>query len=65
MAIKLVCTLPFHGYAKGQQLTDQHLVAALLDARDVHFVKVETPDAPDGPAPAAEPEPMAAEHSGE
>ena len=51
MAIKLVCTLPFHGYAKGQEVTDPHLVAALLDARDAHFVRVETPDEPQDAAP--------------
>ncbi len=57
MAIKLVCTIPFHGYAKGQEVTDLHLAAELLDARDAHFVKVEAPDepAPDEPAPAPKP----------
>ena len=51
MAIKLVCTIPFHGYSAGQEVTDPHLVAELLDARDAHFVKVEAPDEP-APAPA-------------
>ena len=62
MAIKLVCVLPFHGYAKGQEVTDPHLVDALIEARDAHFVKVSAPD-------VAPPEPVelapAAEHAGE
>ena len=52
MAIKLVCVLPFHGFAKGQEVTDPHLVEALLEARDAHFVKVAAPDVPEPIAPA-------------
>ena len=56
MAVKLVCTLPFHSYVKGQEVTDPHLVEALLAARDAHFVRVETPDTapPAAPAPAVD-----------
>ena len=40
MAFKLVCTLPFHGYAKGQEITDQAEVERLSADREHHFVRV-------------------------
>ena len=55
MAFKLVCTLPFHGYAKGQEITDPDEVAKLLDDREHHFVRVNY----EPPAPAGEPSPPA------
>ena len=51
MAFKLVCTQPFHGYKKGQEVTDQDEVARLLNDREHHFVRVHY----DPPAPASEP----------
>ena len=53
MAIALVCTLPFHGYAVGQIVSDPHLAADLLKSRDRHFVKITVAD----PEPQAAPEP--------
>lgn len=46
MAIKLVTTLPFHGYAKGQEITDPEEVARLQEDREHHFVRVFVPDEP-------------------
>lgn len=40
MAFKLICVHPFHGYAKGQEITDQAEVARLMQDRDHHFVRV-------------------------
>ena len=56
MAIKLVTTLPFHGYAKGQEITDPEEVARLQEDREHHFVRVFVPDEPK-PAPAPSPAP--------
>lgn len=48
MAFKLVCTLPFHGYVKGQEVTDPVEVAKLMDDREHHFVRVNyEPPAPE------------------
>ena len=43
MAYKLVCVHPFHGYDKGQEITDANEVARLLVDREHHFVKVVAP----------------------
>jgi hypothetical protein len=51
--IELVCVLPFHGYAKGQRVTDPHLVADLLKGRDHHFVKVAGGSVAGEPAPSS------------
>ncbi len=37
--IKLVCTIPFRGYQRGQEVTNPVLVAELLRTHDRHFVK--------------------------
>ena len=52
MAYKLVCTIPFHGFNKGDQVTDPAEVEKHLAKRDHHFVKVWVPDAEPAPAPA-------------
>jgi hypothetical protein len=54
MAYKLICVHPFQGVAKGQEITDPHLVAFYMADRDHHFVRVFIPD-PVEEAPAAEP----------
>ena len=43
MAFKLVCTHPFHGYEKGQEVTDHDEVARLSEDREHHFVRVAAP----------------------
>lgn len=54
MAFKLVCTQPFHGYEKGQEVTDPAEVERLSDDREHHFVRVAYEPAPDpAPEPAA------------
>ena len=40
MAFKLVCTQPFHGFEKGQEVTDPAEVERLLEDREHHFVRV-------------------------
>ena len=40
MAYKLVCTAPFHGFNKGDVITDPGEVETHLAKRDHHFVKV-------------------------
>jgi hypothetical protein len=40
MPFKLVCVLPFHGVAKGQQITNPKEVERHLAEHDKHFVKV-------------------------
>lgn len=56
MAYKLVCVQPFHGYAKGQEITDPTEVAKLSSDRDHHFVRVKLSDA----TPPAAPPPKSA-----
>ena len=51
MAFKLVCTEPFHGYVKGQEVTDPAEVAKLMDDREHHFVRVAVPDVDVGAQP--------------
>lgn len=53
----LICVVPFHGYEKGQRITDQAMIAELSQDRDHHFVRVHAP----APAPEAE-EPEAEDH---
>jgi len=50
MAYKLICTLDFGAFKKGQEITDPHLIDALLPDREHHFVRVSIPD----PAPPPE-----------
>jgi hypothetical protein len=57
MAFKLVVTQPFHGYEKGQEITDQAEVARLSEDREHHFVRVFYEPAPEAPA---QPEPLPA-----
>lgn len=53
MAFKLVCTVPFHGFKKGQETTDPVMVASLMASHDHHFVKVAMdPNIPSEPVPA-------------
>jgi hypothetical protein len=42
----LFCVHPFHGYAKGQKVTEPSEVARLMNDRDHHFVRVPAPTAP-------------------
>jgi hypothetical protein len=47
-------TQPFHGYEKGQEITDPDEVARLSEDREHHFVRVfyqPAPGAPSQPAP--------------
>jgi hypothetical protein len=37
---KLICTNPFHGYERGQQILDPDEIAEHLEDREHHFVKV-------------------------
>ena len=64
MAKALVCTLPFHGYAVGQIVSDPHLVDDLLKSRDRHFVRTEVAD-PVGEAAPVEAEAVHADPVGE
>ena len=41
----LVCIHPFHGYEKGQLVSDPGEVENLLKDRDHHFVKIAAPPA--------------------
>lgn len=41
----LVCRVPFHGYEKGQMVTDPVEVAKLMQDRDHHFVRIAAPPA--------------------
>ncbi len=52
MAFKLVCTQPFHGYEKGQEVTDRDEVERLSEDRERHFVRVFFEDAPPPAAPS-------------
>jgi hypothetical protein len=40
MPIKLICVHPFHNYVRGQEVLDPEEVAAHLEDREHHFVKV-------------------------
>lgn len=42
----LVCVHPFHGYDKGQIVSDPAEVAKFLKDREHHFVKIPAPAAP-------------------
>jgi hypothetical protein len=47
MAIKLIVTEPFGGYHKGQEITDQKTVQAILEGSNAaHVVQVQAPEAP-------------------
>lgn len=53
MSYHLVCVQPFHGYVKGQTITDPVEIAKLSTDRDHHFVRIGAPAAekPSAPAP--------------
>lgn len=55
MTYHLVCVHPFHGYEKGQLVTDEAEVMNLSADLGHHFVKINAPE----PAPAAPPAPTA------
>ena len=57
MQYHLICVHPFGKYDKGQMITDQNDVAALLDDREHNFVRIAAPDVPDPPPEVLEPEP--------
>jgi hypothetical protein len=51
MQFHLVCVNPFHGYEKGQMITDPAEVEKLMADREHHFVRIAAPvaeDASDG-----------------
>ena len=53
MAYKYVVTQEFHGYVKGQEITDPEEIAKILADHDMRVVRVFVPDAPppDQPPP--------------
>jgi hypothetical protein len=52
--MKLVCVQPFHGYERGDEVTDENEVSQLLTSEhEHHFVRVSVPDEqPTEPPPA-------------
>jgi hypothetical protein len=46
MAYKYIVTQPFHGYEKGQEITDPAEIARVLTDHDSRVVRVVTPDNP-------------------
>jgi hypothetical protein len=46
MAYKYVVTQPFHGYVKGQEITDPDEIAKVLADHDFRVVRVFVPDQP-------------------
>jgi hypothetical protein len=40
----LICVHEFHGYKKGQKITDPDEVERLRSDRDHHFVKISAPE---------------------
>jgi len=46
MAFKYVVTQPFHGYEKGQEITDPEEIAKVLADHDFRVVRVYVPDKP-------------------
>lgn len=46
MAFHLICVHPFHGYEKGQTITDPSEVEKLTEDRERHFVRINAPDVP-------------------
>lgn len=53
MRYHLLCIHPFHGYLKGQIVTDQEEVSRLLLERDAHFAKYPAPAEPEPETEAA------------
>ena len=51
----LICVHPFHGYTKGQMITEQDEVTRLLADRENHFAKIMAPPVPEEAAPAFAP----------
>jgi hypothetical protein len=56
MAYKLVITQPFHGYVKGQEITDADEIARLSEDREHHFVRVFYEAPIEAPAPVVYPD---------
>lgn len=57
MKMHLRCVHPHHGYERGQTVTDESQVAAILASdKEHHFVRVAAPE-----EPAAEPPPIPSE----
>ena len=46
MDYHLVCVHPFGKYTRGQMITDEEEVTALLDDREHHFVRIAVPAEP-------------------
>lgn len=44
MDYHLVCVHPFGKYTRGQMITDEEEVTALLDDREHHFVRIAVPE---------------------
>jgi hypothetical protein len=42
--IHLICIQPFHGYAKGQRVSDPDEVAKLQLDREHHFIRIPAPE---------------------
>lgn len=42
--LKLICTTPMHAIRRGDEVTDELLIAKLLATNPHHFVKVVVPD---------------------
>lgn len=51
MAYKYIVVHPFHGYAKGQEVTDPDEIAKVLADNEAHVVRVYVPDEPAAPPP--------------
>jgi hypothetical protein len=49
MAYKYVVTQPFHGYEKGQEITDPEEIAKVLADHEQRVVRVHVPDQTDAP----------------
>jgi len=49
MGFKLVVTQEFHGYQKGQEITDPDVIAQVLAENEPRIVRVTVPDEPPGP----------------
>ena len=51
MAVKYVVVHEFHGYAKGQEITDPEIIADVLADNEAHVVRVYVPDDVPPPPP--------------
>lgn len=61
MATNLVCTIPIHGYVKGQVVSDPVTIEKLRVSHDAHFVAISVSEIPQqvvstmAAAPSADP----------